>query len=300
MLRWILQAALVLALVFAPTAALARADTFSDDDGTVYEPAIEALADQEIIAGCDDQGTEYCPRQPVRRDQAAALLARAFELPAAQRDHFANDDDNPHEDAINQLAQAQISDGCAPKKDYCGAQVLRRDQMAALLVRAAGIRRKSQRYFRDVNGRNALAINTLAASGITAGCTRRSARFCPEQHVRRGELAMFLARALNLVPRAELAPLAKPRRRPQPKSQRSASTVWDRLAKCESGGNWSINTGNGYYGGLQFSLSSWRAVGGSGYPHEHSREQQIARGKRLRARQGWGAWPSCSNKLGLR
>ena len=76
--------------------------------------------------------------------------------------------------------------------------------------------------------------------------------------------------------------------------------MWDQLAQCESGGNWSINTGNGYYGGLQFSLSSWRAVGGSGYPHTASRAEQIKRGKLLLARHGWGAWPACTRKLGLR
>ena len=76
--------------------------------------------------------------------------------------------------------------------------------------------------------------------------------------------------------------------------------VWDRLASCESGGNWSINTGNGYYGGLQFSLSSWRAVGGSGYPHQASKSEQINRAQMLQARQGWGAWPACTAKLGIR
>jgi len=76
--------------------------------------------------------------------------------------------------------------------------------------------------------------------------------------------------------------------------------AWDRLAQCEAGGNWSINTGNGYYGGLQFSLSSWRAVGGTGYPHEQSRETQIAMGQRLYAQGGWGHWPGCSAKLGYR
>lgn len=80
----------------------------------------------------------------------------------------------------------------------------------------------------------------------------------------------------------------------------SSSSVWDRLAGCESGGNWSVNTGNGFYGGLQFSLSSWRGVGGSGYPHQASRAEQIARAERLLASQGWGAWPACSVKLGLR
>ena len=80
----------------------------------------------------------------------------------------------------------------------------------------------------------------------------------------------------------------------------AGNSVWDQLAKCESGGNWAINTGNGYYGGLQFSPSSWRAVGGSGLPHQASREEQIKRGKLLQASGGWGQWPSCSSKLGLR
>jgi resuscitation-promoting factor RpfB len=80
----------------------------------------------------------------------------------------------------------------------------------------------------------------------------------------------------------------------------SGTGVWDRLAQCESGGNWQINTGNGYYGGLQFSLSTWRAYGGTGYPHHHSRETQIAVATRLRdASGGYGAWPHCSSVLGL-
>lgn len=79
----------------------------------------------------------------------------------------------------------------------------------------------------------------------------------------------------------------------------SDGSVWDRLAQCESGGNWAINTGNGFYGGIQFTTSSWAAVGGSGMPNMASREEQIARGQMLQARQGWGAWPACSAKLGL-
>ncbi|ODU16968.1 MAG: transglycosylase, partial [Pseudonocardia sp. SCN 72-51] len=70
-------------------------------------------------------------------------------------------------------------------------------------------------------------------------------------------------------------------------------------AQCESGGNWAINTGNGFYGGLQFTLSTWKAYGGSGSPQGASREQQIAVAERVLAGQGWGAWPACSRKLGL-
>ncbi len=80
----------------------------------------------------------------------------------------------------------------------------------------------------------------------------------------------------------------------------SGSTVWDQLAQCESGGNWAINTGNGYYGGLQFNLSTWQAYGGSGLPSENSRETQIAVATKLRdANGGYGAWPACSQSLGL-
>ncbi|HET9650487.1 MAG TPA: ubiquitin-like domain-containing protein [Microlunatus sp.] len=80
----------------------------------------------------------------------------------------------------------------------------------------------------------------------------------------------------------------------------ASGSVWDKLAQCESGGNWSTNTGNGYYGGLQFSLSTWRAYGGSGLPSSNSRERQIAIAKKVQAAGGWGQWPACSRKIGLR
>ncbi len=74
---------------------------------------------------------------------------------------------------------------------------------------------------------------------------------------------------------------------------------WDALAQCESGGNWGINTGNGFSGGLQFTPSTWAAFGGQGAPQNASREQQIAVAENVLAGQGWGAWPSCSAQLGL-
>lgn len=76
--------------------------------------------------------------------------------------------------------------------------------------------------------------------------------------------------------------------------------VWDRLAWCESSGRWHLDSGNGYFGGLQFLPSSWWGVGGRGLPHEASREEQIARAKILLAYQGWEAWPMCSRMLGFR
>ena len=80
----------------------------------------------------------------------------------------------------------------------------------------------------------------------------------------------------------------------------TGSSAWDRLAQCESTGNWAINTGNGFSGGLQFTPGTWRAFGGKGLAHHASREEQIAVAERVLAKQGWNAWPACSRKLGLR
>ncbi|WP_340536842.1 transglycosylase family protein [Nocardioides sp. GXZ039] len=96
---------------------------------------------------------------------------------------------------------------------------------------------------------------------------------------------------------------AEPEPEPEPSSAPNyagGSTVWDKLAQCESGGNWAINTGNGYYGGLQFSLPTWQAYGGSGLPSNNSREAQIAIAEKVRAATGgYGSWPGCAAKLGL-
>lgn len=85
-------------------------------------------------------------------------------------------------------------------------------------------------------------------------------------------------------------------------AQAATGSTWDRLAQCESTGDWSINTGNGYYGGLQFSQSTWQGFGGGQYASRAdlaSRAGQIATAEKVLAVQGWGAWPSCSKKLGL-
>ncbi|GAA4696437.1 transglycosylase family protein [Nocardioides conyzicola] len=72
---------------------------------------------------------------------------------------------------------------------------------------------------------------------------------------------------------------------------------WDRIAHCESGGRWHINTGNGYFGGLQISKSTWNAYGGrkfARYPHGATKREQIRVAERIKNGQGWGAWPSCA------
>ncbi|WP_047239856.1 resuscitation-promoting factor [Corynebacterium epidermidicanis] len=92
--------------------------------------------------------------------------------------------------------------------------------------------------------------------------------------------------------------------KPKPTAPAVANgSVWDTLAQCEAGGNWAINTGNGFSGGLQFTPSTWLAYGGGQYaPQAHlaTREQQIAVAEKVQAGQGWGAWPACTAKLGIR
>lgn len=82
----------------------------------------------------------------------------------------------------------------------------------------------------------------------------------------------------------------------------ASGATWDAIAQCESGGNWAINTGNGYYGGVQFAGQTWAGFGGTQYAptaDKATREQQIAIAEKVLATQGWGAWPACSAKLGL-
>ncbi|WP_433276478.1 transglycosylase family protein [Pseudonocardia xinjiangensis] len=86
-----------------------------------------------------------------------------------------------------------------------------------------------------------------------------------------------------------------------PVAHAATDSTWDRVAQCESGGRWDINTGNGYHGGLQFSPSTWRGFGGAEFApvaYQASRAQQIVVAERVLAKQGWGAWPVCSRKAG--
>ncbi|MFD4791732.1 transglycosylase family protein [Streptomyces sp. NPDC058459] len=110
---------------------------------------------------------------------------------------------------------------------------------------------------------------------------------------RKGRTTAALAGAALLAPLGLLAASGEVRA--------ADNGVWDRIAQCESGGNWHINTGNGYYGGLQFSAGTWRAYGGGAYAataDQASRGAQIAVASRVQRAQGWGAWPVCSGRAG--
>ena len=112
-------------------------------------------------------------------------------------------------------------------------------------------------------------------------------------NVRRTRTTALLAGAALLAPLGLLAATGN--------AAAADGGVWDRIAQCESGGNWHINTGNGYYGGLQFSAGTWRAYGGTAYAptaDKASRSAQIAIANKVQGAQGWGAWPTCSARAG--
>ena len=112
---------------------------------------------------------------------------------------------------------------------------------------------------------------------------------------------MGRARRAAVVLGAGAAAIALPLAGAQAASAATDAT-WDSLAQCESSGRWDINTGNGYYGGVQFSASTWAGFGGGQYAPRAdlaTREQQIATAEKTLAQQGWGAWPACSARLGL-
>ena len=81
---------------------------------------------------------------------------------------------------------------------------------------------------------------------------------------------------------------------------RNDDDVWAKLRACESGGNYALSTGNGYYGAYQFAPGTWRALGYPGLPHEAPPTTQDEAARKLQARAGWGQWPACTRKLGLR
>lgn len=138
------------------------------------------------------------------------------------------------------------------------------------------------------------AAATEAARAFIAGLTARAEQQASDARAQQAAAATERA-GRRATPVASSAGRAAP----------TAATggVWDRLAQCESGGDWSINTGNGFSGGLQFLRSTWLGAGGGEYaPDAHlaTREQQIDIASRVQASQGWGAWPGCSAMLGLR
>jgi parallel beta-helix repeat protein len=181
--------------------ALPPGGTFNDDDGSVHEGYIEAIAAVGITKGCNPPVNDrFCPDRSVTRGEMAAFLVRALGLSwDGGKDWFDDDDGSPFEPSINRLAAAGITRGCnAAGRQYCPNDLVTREQMAAFLVRAYDLAGPtSNDVFTDDNGSPFEDdIEKLQASGVTKGCNPpRNDRFCPASPVSRGEMATFIGRA---------------------------------------------------------------------------------------------------------
>jgi glucose/arabinose dehydrogenase len=194
-------AALLTASGLAPAEAGAQVPpggTFWDDDGNVHEGMIEAIAAEQITVGCADGG-RYCPAERVTRGQMATFIARAFELPPANGDHFPDDGGSVHEPAINALFEAGIAAGYGDGT-FRPNDLVARQQMATFLARAMGLAPIPGDRFADVQGIHEPNVNAIADAGVTLGCNEDGTLFCPVDPVRRDQMASFLGRARGLAP----------------------------------------------------------------------------------------------------
>ncbi|HVR79980.1 MAG TPA: S-layer homology domain-containing protein [Acidimicrobiia bacterium] len=177
---------------------------FVDDNGHIFENAIEWLAGKGITEGCNPPTNDrFCPNDPVTRGEMAVFLVRAFGYSDNGGGNlFVDDDGLFYENSADRLFTAGVTQGCNPPTNnrYCGEQRVTRGQMAAFLTRAFNLPAYSgPDRFRDDDG-NIFegAIERLAQAGITVGCNPpANDRFCPDQSVTRGQMATFLKRAFG-------------------------------------------------------------------------------------------------------
>lgn len=188
----------------AAAAELPPGGAFVDDNSSIHEANIEAIAAAGITLGCnppyDDQ---FCPEATVTRAEMASFLARARDLPDQTSGPFTDIAGSIHEPAINAIAAAGITRGCNPPDNdrYCPDQPITRAEMATMLARAFSLPTAAPPYTDLAGSEHAAAIGAIAAAGVTAGCNPpANDQFCPFQAVTREQMASFLARALGLDP----------------------------------------------------------------------------------------------------
>jgi hypothetical protein len=199
----------LLALAVAPVSAafadLPPGGTFTDDDGNIFEGAIEAIAAEGITEGCNPpENTLYCPDDFVTRGEMAVFLVRAMGyVDNGGGDLFLDDDGLFYEDSADKLMAAGVTNGCtsgSPHNRFCGERDVTREVMAVFLVRAFGYTDDGGgNLFIDYYGtRFHYAVDYLFAAGIAQGCNPPvNDRFCPLDPVTRGQMAAFLHRALT-------------------------------------------------------------------------------------------------------
>jgi hypothetical protein len=160
---------------------------------------IVALAEAGVVEGCGP--LSFCPSSSITREEMAAFMARALELPETAEDFFDDDDGRPLEWAINRMAAAGIATGCG-ELAFCPTRRVTRAEMSAFLVRGFELPASDVDRFTDDDGHTLEAsINALAAAGVTTGCRSGDpTRFCPDLFVKRDEMAAFVYRALHPAP----------------------------------------------------------------------------------------------------
>jgi len=176
---------------------------FTDIVGSIHYDAIAFIWSEGITKGCNPpENTLYCPSAAVSREQMAAFLTRALDLPSTGTDYFVDDDDSIFEGDINRLAAAGITRGCNPPDNdrFCPDDAVTRAQMAAFLVRAFGYTdgANTDHFVDDDDSIFEHDINRIAAAEVTFGCNPPdNDRYCPEEPVQRDQMASFLKRALS-------------------------------------------------------------------------------------------------------
>ena len=177
-----------------PAVAVGLSGAFTDDDGSVHEADINAIAEAGITTGCGPNF--YCPALTVTRDQMATFLARALDLESVASGPFSDTAGNIHAGNINAIATAGVTTGCTPSL-FCPTLPVTRDQMATFLVRALELPPTATIPFTDLGGTSHSAdIAAIAVAGITTGCG--GTNYCPFNPVTRAQMASFLTRAFQL------------------------------------------------------------------------------------------------------
>ena len=215
----------LLVVVLLPAVAVAgpsAADTggFGDVDGGVHEPAIDALVGEGIVEGTECGEGLFCPGEPILRSVMAVWLVRALgESPSdGSGSRFSDvDSDVWWSPYVERLADLGVTKGCGGEPPrFCPDMAVTRGQMATFLVRAFDLEPAGSAGFTDTAGSTHEAgIDALAAANVTAGCAKAPSRYCPGKSVTRAQMATFLARALDLIPRpsseSEPATISQPR-----------------------------------------------------------------------------------------
>jgi hypothetical protein len=187
--------------------------TFYDDDGTPAEGYIEALRAVDITRGCNPPENDlFCPRRILTRGEMATMFVRALDLPQAPSGRFTDTTNSVHAANIAALAAAGITKGCNPPENtaFCPERPITRGEMAAFLSRALALPDAGTTDFftDDATSVFEADINRIAAAGITSGCGVDV--YCPYSLLPRSQMAILLARALDLTP------LVPPERPPPP------------------------------------------------------------------------------------